>query len=96
MAIIDYFTPITGLVGGCLIGLSAAALLLFNGDILGASGIASSFVVAPKKTLLDPSQMWKLFFVGMFFLTSRIYVTIWPDALNDERLGNSGIPLVSR
>lgn len=91
----DYFTPVTGLIGGCIIGLSAAVLLLWNGDILGASGIASSFVVAPKKTLFDQSQLWKLFFVGFFFLTSRIYVTIWPEALNDERLGGDGIPLVS-
>lgn len=91
----DYFTPVTGLIGGCVIGLSAAVLLLWNGDILGASGIASSFVVQPKKTFLDQSQLWKLFFVGAFFLTSRVYVTIWPDALNDERLGSDGIPFVS-
>eukprot|EP00804_Cyclotella_cryptica_P007332 CCRYP_002565-RA/>CCRYP_002565-RA protein AED:0.07 eAED:0.07 QI:366/1/1/1/1/1/4/121/426 len=94
-SILDYFTPITGIVGGCLIGLSAAVLLLFNGDILGASGLASSFVVAPRKTLIDPTQQWKLFFVGMFFLTTRIYVTIWPNALDDPRLGKPGIPLVS-
>lgn len=92
---INYFTPVTGLIGGCLIGLSAAILLLFNGDILGASGIASSFVVAPKKTLADSAQLWKLFFVGTFFLTSRIYVTIWPDSLDDPRLGSPVIPLVS-
>jgi hypothetical protein len=95
-SILDYFTPVTGLVGGCLIGLSAAVLLLFNGDILGASGLASSFVVTPRKTLLDQSQLWKLFFVGVFFLTSRIYVIIRPEALDDPRLGSPGIPLVSR
>jgi uncharacterized membrane protein YedE/YeeE len=34
-----HFTPWTALAGGVLIGLSAAWLLLFDGRILGASGI---------------------------------------------------------
>ena len=33
------FTPVAGLVGGALIGLAAAALLLANGKIAGVSGI---------------------------------------------------------
>jgi uncharacterized membrane protein YedE/YeeE len=33
------FTPVTALLGGVLIGAAAAALLLFNGRILGVSGI---------------------------------------------------------
>ena len=33
------FTPITGLVGGLLIGLASALLLLANGRIAGVSGI---------------------------------------------------------
>ena len=94
---LNYFTPITGLLGGSLIGLSAATLLLFNGDILGASGLMSSFVVSPKKTLTDPSQQWKLAFLAAFALTARIYVTVIdPEALKDERLGySSGLPIVS-
>ena len=91
------FTPVTGLIGGSLIGLSAATLLLFNGDILGASGLMSSFVVNPKKTLIDPSQQWKLAFLAAFCLMTRVYVTmIDPNALTDERLGyTSGLPIVS-
>lgn len=94
---LNYFTPVSGLIGGGLIGLSAATLLLFNGDILGASGLMSSFVVAPKKTLTEPSQQWKLAFLAAFCVTTRAYVTlIDPDALKDERLGfSSGIPIVS-
>mmetsp|Transcript_3034 Transcript_3034/g.6656 ORF Transcript_3034/g.6656 Transcript_3034/m.6656 type:complete len:382 (+) Transcript_3034:88-1233(+) len=94
---LNYFTPIPGLIGGSLIGLSAATLLLFNGDILGASGLMSSFVSAPMKTLTDPSQQWKLAFLAAFCLTTRLYVTlIDPDALKDERLGySSGLPIVS-
>jgi uncharacterized membrane protein YedE/YeeE len=94
---ISHFTPVSGLVGGSLIGLSAATLLLFNGDILGASGLMSSFVTAPKKTLTDPGQQWKLAFLAAFSLTARVYVTVIdPDALKDERLGySSNIPIVS-
>jgi uncharacterized membrane protein YedE/YeeE len=91
------FTPASGLLGGSLIGLSAATLLLFNGDILGASGLAASFVVAPRATLTNPKHQWKLCFVAAFALTTRLYVTfIDPDALKDERLGYSpSIPIVS-
>ena len=95
---LQYFTPISGLIGGSLIGLSAATLLLFNGDILGASGLMSSFVVAPVKTLSDPSQQWKLSFLAAFALTARLWVSLVdPDALKDHRLGydDSSVPIVS-
>jgi len=98
MMSLQYFTPISGLIGGSLIGLSAATLLLFNGDILGASGLMSSFVVAPVKTLTDPSQQWKLSFLAAFALTTRVYITmIDPDALKDQRLGygESTMPIAS-
>ena len=38
---IHNFTPVRGLVGGALLGLGAAILLLFNGRIAGFSGIIS-------------------------------------------------------
>ena len=98
MMSLQYFTPISGLIGGSLIGLSAATLLLFNGYILGASGLMSSFVVAPVKTLTDPSQQWKLSFLAAFALTARVYITmIDPDALKDQRLGygESTVPIAS-
>jgi uncharacterized membrane protein YeiB len=76
-----HFTPASGLIGGSLIGLAAGTLLLFNGDILGASGIISSIVIAPRKTLTDTSQHWKLAFIAAFCLTSRVVVD--PDALRD-------------
>lgn len=94
---LNSFTPASGLLGGSLIGLSAAALLLFNGDILGASGLASSFVLTPRATLTNPKNQWKLCFVAAFALTTRLYVTlIDPEALKDERLGYApNIPIVS-
>lgn len=91
---VNYFTPVSGLIGGSLIGLAAGTLLIFNGDILGASGLMSSFVVAPKKTLTDPSQHWKLAFIAAFSLAARVLID--RDALKDERQDSSfGLPIVS-
>jgi uncharacterized membrane protein YedE/YeeE len=71
---IENFTPWTGLAGGALIGLSAAALLLLNGDILGASGIVSSTFLQPVKALTDPAQHWKLVLLSSFMLISAFYL----------------------
>ena len=82
------FSPVTGLFGGSLIGLSAATLLLFSGDILGASGIASSFILTPRQTLTESSQQWKLSFMAAFLLTVRAYTAyIDGDAMVDKSLG---------
>ena len=91
------FTPVSGLLGGSLIGLSAATLLLFSGDILGASGIVSSFVLTPRKTVTESSQQWKLSFMAAFLLSVKAYVTyIDGDALVDASLGaNPKISIVS-
>jgi len=68
------FTPLEGIIGGSLIGLSAATLLLVNGDILGASGIISAILVEPRKTFSDPSLIWKSFFhCSVFLVKSDLY-----------------------
>lgn len=61
-----------GLFGGLLIGISAGTLLLGNGDILGASGIAKSIIKTPQQVF--QSQKWKLPFMASFFLASNIYI----------------------
>ena len=54
-------------------GLSAGALLLANGDILGCSGIVSSIYLNPKETLFKASKAkWKTVFVSTFLVTSRM------------------------
>ena len=53
------FTPLASLTGGVLIGLSAAAMLLFNGKIAGISGILSGALMPVKSETL-----WRLFFLG--------------------------------
>jgi uncharacterized protein len=53
------FTPFASFAGGLLIGLSAAAMLLFDGKIAGVSGILAG-VLQPVKS----DTAWRLFFVG--------------------------------
>jgi uncharacterized membrane protein YedE/YeeE len=42
------FTPFSATVGGLLVGLSAAVLLLFNGRIAGISGIVGGLLQRPR------------------------------------------------
>lgn len=54
----ESFTPISALVGGALIGLSASLLMLFHGRIAGISGIFAGVV--------DPREGDRS--VGLYFL----------------------------
>jgi len=45
--VVGDFTPISGLIGGLLIGLAVALMLLLNGRIAGVSGIVGG-LVTPK------------------------------------------------
>jgi len=53
------FTPITSLIGGAMIGLSASAMLLLEGKIAGISGIFAGVLNPAKGELL-----WKSSFVA--------------------------------
>src|SRR5512135_3648105 len=56
------FTPISALLGGVLIGLSAATMLLLDGKIAGISGILGG-VLKPTKG----DTFWRVcFLVGLF------------------------------
>lgn len=55
----EHFTPVSALVGGALIGLSAAMLLWFNGRIAGISGIVGELLVPG-----SPRKGWRLAFVA--------------------------------
>ena len=52
------FTPLSALVGGALIGLSASLLLVLNGRVAGISGIVGG-LLAPR----SPETSWRVFFV---------------------------------
>lgn len=71
-------------------GISAGALLLLSGEILGASGLVSSTILYPQKALTDPSVTWKLVFLSSFLVFSNTvlvqYFAADPRTGEDEHL----------
>jgi len=63
----DSFTPISALIGGALIGLSASLLMLFNGKIAGISGLFAD-LVSPRSS----DRSVSLYFVGGLLLAGVI------------------------
>ena len=79
------FTPVASFVGGVLIGLSAAAMLLFNGKIAGISGILAG-VLRPVKA----DTIWRACFLsGMLVggLMLRVYL---PQAFDFGTIRSAG------
>jgi uncharacterized membrane protein YedE/YeeE len=64
----ENFTPITALVGGALIGVSAVFLMAFNGRIAGISGVFSGTVFAEQG-----DKLWRIFFVIGLLIAPLIY-----------------------
>lgn len=65
------FTPWSALIGGLIIGLAAAALMLLNGRIAGISGIVGGILNAkPKDTA------WRIAFVVGLLLAPSVYL-LW-------------------
>lgn len=54
----EHFTPVSGLLGGAMIGLAASALLLLNGRIAGISGILGGSLEGSKD-----DRLWRIFFL---------------------------------
>ena len=65
----ENFTPVSGLIGGLLIGLAAALLLLLNGRISGISGIVGGLLV-PKNS----DAGWRVVFVAGLLLGAFAYM----------------------
>jgi hypothetical protein len=82
------FTPWTALAGGLLIGLAAAAFVLFNGRIAGISGILGG--------LLQPKRgdiAWRVAFLAGLVIAPLAYGLIAP--LPDVRIDASTGMLVA-
>jgi uncharacterized membrane protein YedE/YeeE len=70
-----HFTPVASLVGGLLIGLSSAALLLCNGKIAGISGIVGG--------LLNPIKQdtsWRILFLAGLLSGGLVMHALSPHA----------------
>ncbi|WP_445503785.1 YeeE/YedE family protein [Microvirga sp. G4-2] len=65
----ENFTPVSALIGGLLIGASAALFLVLNGRIAGISGILGG--------LLHPNRSeigWRMAFLAGLFVAPLVYV----------------------
>ena len=62
------FTPVSGLLGGMLIGLAAVLLLLANGRIAGISGIVGGLL-----TRATADMGWRVAFVAGLWLGAIVY-----------------------
>jgi uncharacterized membrane protein YedE/YeeE len=65
----ENFTPVSGLLGGLLIGLAAAVLLLLNGRISGISGIVAG-LLAPRSSEVG----WRVVFIAGLLLGALGYM----------------------
>ncbi|SCY93789.1 YeeE/YedE family protein [Microvirga guangxiensis] len=66
----ENFTPISALIGGVLIGASAALFLVLNGRVAGISGILGG--------LFHPARSeigWRLAFLAGLFVAPLVYTT---------------------
>ena len=66
----ENFTPLSGLIGGLLIGLAAALLLLLNGRISGVTGIVGGLLVPNPK---GSEAGWRTAFVAGLLLGALAY-----------------------
>ena len=65
----ENFTPLSGLLGGLLIGLAAAVLLLLNGRLSGISGIVGG-LLAPRSSEVG----WRVVFIVGLLLGALGYL----------------------
>ena len=64
----DGFTPVSALVGGAMIGTSAALFLLLNGRIAGISGILGGLLAPPSR-----DTGWRAAFVAGLVVAQLAY-----------------------
>ena len=75
------FTPIASLAGGVLIGIGATILLLFNGRILGISGILAGIVSSTDRA-------WRALFVGTLVVAGAVAALSTPTAFGSGELAD--------
>ncbi|MDM0046776.1 YeeE/YedE family protein [Variovorax dokdonensis] len=80
----NHFTPLAALVGGALIGLAAALLVLLNGRIAGISGVLGG-LLRPMKA----DVAWRIAFVAGLLGAPLVYslVAPWPEPQIDAGSG---------
>ena len=69
----ENFTPVSALVGGALIGLSATLLFLFNGRLAGISGIAGGLL-----SFARDDTLWRVVFLAGLIVGALLYWAVDP------------------
>jgi len=77
------FTPVSALIGGLLIGFSAIILLLFNGRILGVTGITGGILQPQRKDLL-----WRVLFLSSVAMAPVLYSMVTAKPILIEVTGS--------
>jgi uncharacterized protein len=73
---VENLTPISGLIGGLLIGLATTLMLLLNGRIAGVSGIVGGLL-----TRKGSEVGWRAMFVAGLLLGAFVYMLATGGAL---------------
>ena len=73
----EHFTPVQSTVGGVLIGLSSALLLVLMGRVAGISGIASGLLEST-----SPDFRWRLPYVAGLVTAGVVAFSIWPAGVS--------------
>lgn len=68
---VEDFTPVSGLLGGLLIGISTALMMLFNGRVVGISGIVGGLLAGRRG---GPEVSWRAVFFAGLLLGALAYV----------------------
>jgi uncharacterized membrane protein YedE/YeeE len=72
----EHFTPVSALAGGLMIGIAAVVLLLFNGRIMGISGITRGIIHPVPKDVL-----WRVLFLVGLIVAPLAYTALSGEAV---------------
>lgn len=81
------FTPLAGLLGGALIGLAAAMMMLLTGRLAGVSGIVGGALTSPA------DRPWRLAFVAGL-IAAAVLAPLF-HAPSPAQLASSNLPLLA-
>lgn len=79
----ENFTPVTGLIGGIIVGLAATMLLWFNGRIAGISGIFNGMITIRRKG----DVLWRFLFIAGMVAGGVVHQFLILDTPTFEPLG---------
>ncbi|MBV1857132.1 MAG: YeeE/YedE family protein [Nannocystaceae bacterium] len=84
------FTPLASSVGGLLIGLSAAMMLILKGRIAGISGIIGGLASAPAQ-----ERPWRFAFMAGLLAGGMLMVAWMPEQFGSESTASTGTLVVA-